>query len=300
VTDGTATFRLRVGTTHAGEPTDTEALHAALRVVREHTDDAPLDDAALQYDRVVSTDPLGKPDTGDANRENTGDIDSDTETDIDSGTAETVDSEPDEEPEPETDDRKFGIDRAGDAGDDGRQGLSRAPCGERMSTVAMSGERVRGASSRRSFTQTPTWTYRRLSRRPGLRSAARECAAERNRRRDPDATVQWVAKPTGRAADRGDVLIRCARKRTVRNAALQPTNPRPHPLRAHGQSLDPIAPRLGFRQSRPARRCRRGPPHRHPRSGTGARLRTRPRHASVVTTYCRSVNVAVRFTDTRA
>jgi len=119
----TATFRLRVGTTHAGEPTDTEALHAALRVVREHTDDAPLDDAALQYDRVVSTDPLGKPDTGDANRENTGDIDSDTETDIDSGTAETVDSEPDEEPEPETDDRKFGIDRAGDAGDDGRQGL---------------------------------------------------------------------------------------------------------------------------------------------------------------------------------
>jgi len=70
VTDGTATFRLRVGTTHAGEPTDTEALHAALRVVREHTDDAPLDDAALQYDRVVSTDPLGKPDTGDANREN--------------------------------------------------------------------------------------------------------------------------------------------------------------------------------------------------------------------------------------
>jgi len=123
VTDGTATFRLRVGTTHAGEPTDTEALHAALRVVREHTDDAPLDDAALQYDRVVSTDPLGKPDTGDANRENTGDIDSDTETDIDSGTAETVDIEPDEEPEPETDDRKFGIDRAGDAGDDGRQGL---------------------------------------------------------------------------------------------------------------------------------------------------------------------------------
>jgi len=71
----------------------------------------------------VSTDPLGKPDTGDANRENTGDIDSDTETDIDSGTAETVDSEPDEEPEPETDDRKFGIDRAGDASDDGRQGL---------------------------------------------------------------------------------------------------------------------------------------------------------------------------------
>jgi len=125
VTDGTATFRLRVGTTHAGEPTDTEALHAALRVVREHTDDAPLDDAALQYDRVVSTDPLGKPDTGDANRENTGDIDSDTETDIDSGTAETVDSEPDEEPEPETDDRKFGIDRAGDAGDDGRQGAPR-------------------------------------------------------------------------------------------------------------------------------------------------------------------------------
>jgi len=45
-------------------------------------------------DRVVSTDPPGKPDTGDANRENTGDIDSDTETDIDSGTAETVDSEP--------------------------------------------------------------------------------------------------------------------------------------------------------------------------------------------------------------
>jgi len=123
VTDGTATFRLRVGTTHAGEPTDTEAIHAALRVVREHTVDVPLDAGALQYDRVVSTGPLGKPDTGDANRENTGDIDSDTETDIDSGTAETVDSEPDEEPEPETDDRKFGIDRAGDAGDDGRQGL---------------------------------------------------------------------------------------------------------------------------------------------------------------------------------
>jgi|AntDeeMinimDraft_5_1070356.scaffolds.fasta_scaffold30311_2 hypothetical protein len=123
VTDGTATFRLRVGTTHAGEPTDTEAIHAALRVVREHTVDVPLDAGALQHDRVVATGPLGEPDTGDANRENTGDIDSDTEIDTDSGTAETAGTEPDQELEPETDDRKFGIDRAGDAGDDGRQGL---------------------------------------------------------------------------------------------------------------------------------------------------------------------------------
>jgi len=30
---------------------------------------------------------------------------------------------PTKNPNPETDDRKFGIDRAGDAGDDGRQGL---------------------------------------------------------------------------------------------------------------------------------------------------------------------------------
>ncbi|ELZ39348.1 hypothetical protein C471_08520, partial [Halorubrum saccharovorum DSM 1137] len=46
VTDETATFRLRVGTSHAGEPTDPEALHAALRVVREHAGDTPLDASA--------------------------------------------------------------------------------------------------------------------------------------------------------------------------------------------------------------------------------------------------------------
>jgi len=43
VMDGTATFRLRAsGRPTPESPTDTEALHAALRVVREHTDDAPL------------------------------------------------------------------------------------------------------------------------------------------------------------------------------------------------------------------------------------------------------------------
>lgn len=35
--------------------------------------------------------------------------------------------------------------------------------------------------------------------------AARECAAERNRRCVPASTVRWVAKPTGCVADRGDL-----------------------------------------------------------------------------------------------
>lgn len=119
VTDGTATFRLRVGTVHRDEPTGTEALHAALRVVHEHAADAALDAGVLQYDRVTPTGPLGETAAGDAKPSNTGDIDSDTETDTDSGTAETADSELDDTPE--TDDRKFGIGCADQ--DDGRQGL---------------------------------------------------------------------------------------------------------------------------------------------------------------------------------
>jgi len=208
VTDGTATFRLRVGTTHAGEPTDTEALHAALRVVREHTDDAPLDDAALQYDRVVSTDPLGKPDTGDANREIRA---------ISIAIPKPISiavpprqstSSPTKNPNPRrTTENSASIAPVTLATTAGR-GSSRAPCGERMSTVAMSGERVR------VWRVVPTIVHpdadvdvSTIEPETGLtQRAARECAAERNRRRDPDATVQWVAKPTGRVADRGDVL----------------------------------------------------------------------------------------------
>ena len=119
VDDGTATFRLRVGTSHADDPTDTEALHAALRVVREHAgrDGCSLDTRTLQYDRVTPTGPLGDPAASDSNTGETSDIDSDTETD----TAESTGSDPANEPEPDTDDRKFGIER--EAGDDGRQGL---------------------------------------------------------------------------------------------------------------------------------------------------------------------------------
>lgn len=115
VADGTATFRLRVGTVHGGEPADTEALHAALRVVREHTTDAPLDACALQYDCVTPTGTLGETNSEGSAVENTDDIDTDTESD----TGETVDSDPADDAD--TDDRKFGIER--DPGDDGRQGL---------------------------------------------------------------------------------------------------------------------------------------------------------------------------------
>ena len=96
VADGTSTFRLRVGTVHGGEPADTEALHAALRVVREHTTDAPLDAGALQYDRVTPTGPLGEPDADDSNGETTDGTDTDT--------AETVDSDSADDAEPDTDD----------------------------------------------------------------------------------------------------------------------------------------------------------------------------------------------------
>jgi len=81
VTDGTATFRLRVGTTHDGEPTDTEALHAALRVVREHAPSTRLDAETLQYDRVTPTGPLGADEPAASNSPETGDTDIDTESD---------------------------------------------------------------------------------------------------------------------------------------------------------------------------------------------------------------------------
>jgi hypothetical protein len=132
VDDATATFRLRVGTSHAGEPADTEALHAALRVLREHTDDAPPDAAALKFDRVTPTGPLGESDTLTPNAPESDGIDSDTETDTEhdtgggtgSDTADTGGTTTDDaaEPEPDTDDGKFGIERD-DAGGDGRQGL---------------------------------------------------------------------------------------------------------------------------------------------------------------------------------
>ncbi|WP_123619574.1 hypothetical protein [Halorubrum sp. CSM-61] len=121
VTDGTATFRLRIGTSHAGEPTDTEAIHAALRVLREHTADAPLDAGALQYDHATPTGPLGESAAPGPEPENTGGIDTDTETDTERDTAEPAGSNPAKEPEPDTDDRKYGIERDGAA--DGRQGL---------------------------------------------------------------------------------------------------------------------------------------------------------------------------------
>lgn len=120
VTDGTATFRLRVGTSHAGEPTDTEAIHAALRVVREHAGDTPLDVAALQYDGVTPTGPLGDSATDDVAEPEPGGTDSDT----DSDTTETAGSTTGDagEPAPDTDDGKYGIERE-DGGGDGRQGL---------------------------------------------------------------------------------------------------------------------------------------------------------------------------------
>jgi len=187
VTDGTATFRLRVGTTRPeSRPTLRRctphcALFASTLTTRRSMTPRSSTTALCRPTRS------GKPDTGDANRENTGDIDSDTETDIDSGTAETVDSEPDEEPEPETDDRKFGIDRAGDAGDDGRQGLASAMRGTDEHRRAMSGERVR------VWRVVPTIVHpdadvdvSTIEPETGLtQRAARECAAERNRRRDP-------------------------------------------------------------------------------------------------------------------
>ena len=97
VADATATFRLRVGTMHAGEPTDTEALHAALRVVREHAGGSALDVSVLQYDRVTPTGPLGEPEAGDSNASETSGIDIDTETD----TAEMDSCEPDDVAETE-------------------------------------------------------------------------------------------------------------------------------------------------------------------------------------------------------
>lgn len=128
VEDVTATFRLRVGTSHTDKPADTEALHAALRVVREHTDDTPLDAGALRFDRVTPTGPLGEHDTPTSNASGSDGIGSDsgtdTESDTETGTADTGGTTTDDaaEPQPDTDDGKFGIERE-DAGGDGRQGL---------------------------------------------------------------------------------------------------------------------------------------------------------------------------------
>jgi hypothetical protein len=132
VEDATATFRLRVGTSHTGEPTDTEALHAALRVVRGHAGDTPLDAGSLRFDGVTPTGPLGEHDTPTPNAPESTGIDNDTETDTErdtesdtgSDTADTGGTTPDEaaKPQPDTDDGKFRIERD-DAGGEGRQGL---------------------------------------------------------------------------------------------------------------------------------------------------------------------------------
>jgi len=130
--------------------------------------------------------------------------------------------------------------------------------------------------------------------------AARECAAERNRRRDPDATVSGSPNQPAASLIVVTYWIRCARKRTVRvtplynqPAAASSASPRAIAILDRARlGFDNHVQRAGVVEDRHT--------DTHGAEQVRGFARASSRHASVVTTYCRSVNVAVRFTDTRA